>query len=82
MTGGTHTPGRAAWWLPRIVGTALITEQSAGHLLGIPGDVRLLGLGTLLLTGKEGWAFIQLILGRLSGPSDPPPGSSSSSSDS
>ena len=71
MTTNPPTPSAATAWLSRIVGAALILEQSGGHLLGLPTDLRLLGLGAILLTGKEGWQYVSLILGRGSSvPSD------------
>lgn len=73
MTGTSPpTPGVAAAWLSRIVGTAILLEQSGAHLIGLPTDLKLLGVGLMLLTGKEGVQLVSLLLGRGS----PPPGSS------
>lgn len=74
MTGSSPpTPGAAAAWLSRIIGSALLLEQSGAHLIGLPTDLKLLGAGLMLLTGKEGVQLVQLLLGRGPAPPSSPP---------
>lgn len=55
---------RAAAWLSRLAGLAMLGEQSASHALGRGSDLLLVGAGLVLLAGKEGIEFVRLILGR------------------
>lgn len=53
-----------AAWLSRLVGVALLAEQSFSHFLGRGSDLLLLGVGLFLLSGREGIEFLRLVLGR------------------
>lgn len=55
---------RAAAWLSRLAGLAMLGEQSASHALGKGSDLMLLGVGLFLLAGKEGIEFMRVLLGR------------------
>jgi len=56
-----------AGWTSRLVGIALLGEQSLSHYVGRGSDLLLLAAGLFLLSGREGIDFLRLVLGRDSG---------------
>ena len=61
-------PGRrtaAFWgWVSRLIGAALLIEQGYVDAQGNEPSLPILAVAVFLVTGREGVAFIRLILGR------------------
>ena len=53
----------------RLVGTAMLAEQTVSHLLGLRPELLLVGGGLVLLAGRDGLEFMAMVIPR--GPAPP-----------